>query len=241
MNIGSVKSKNLFNINKIGSASTLTNNNDGTLTVTSYANPIYNSIPLKDIAPQMEAGKQYTLSLTSTSNNKFIYLLGRSSTWQSGSTITITQNDLDGTIYFYGATNTTNTISNIQIEEGTEVTNYTEYQQVGYVSGSNSNGNYIKFDDGTLVQWNRLTVTNQAINSAYGSLYQGVRTITFPIAFYGDVPSCQCSEFQWGTGASWGTIGNRTLTTMVCRGFDIQSRAAGVNCYISWLAIGRWK
>ena len=88
-----------------------------------------------------------------------------------------------------------------------------------------------------------MTVTNQAINNSYGSLYQGTRTITFPVAFVGDTPSVQCSEFQYGTQASWGAVvGNETtLTTCKLRGFDVASRPTGTSCYISWFAIGKWK
>ena len=110
-------------------------------------------------------------------------------------------------------------------------------------SGSNARGYWIKYNDGTLIQWNKLEVQDQAITDSYGSLYQGKRTITFPIAFVGTVPAVTCSDFTWGTGASWGAvIGNATpLTVAQLRGYDIASRASGTRTFISWLAIGKWK
>ena len=110
-------------------------------------------------------------------------------------------------------------------------------------SGSNSNGNYIKYADGTLIQWNYIEVTDQAIANQYGNtaLYIGSRTITFPIAFVGNTPSVQCSQFRWGTGGSWGTSGQATLTTATLNGYDFYSRATGTTCYIGWIAIGKWK
>ena len=117
------------------------------------------------------------------------------------------------------------------------------YTGVIQESGSNTNGRYIKYGDGTLIQWNRLSVKDQAINSAYGSLYIGNRNITFPVAFVGSTPTVTCSEFQWGTQGSWGAVvgNNTTLTGTTLRGFDVGSRATGTTCSISWYAIGRWK
>ena len=39
-----------------------------------------------------------------------------------------------------------------QIEEGSTATNYSEYKGIGYTSGSNENGSWVKYDDGT--EWN---------------------------------------------------------------------------------------
>jgi hypothetical protein len=109
-------------------------------------------------------------------------------------------------------------------------------------SGSNENGSYIKFPDGTMICWMRITVTDQAINTAYGSsLYQGTRTWTFPATFV-EPPTVHCSHFQWYTGASWGTVvGQPTADTVTLRGIDVMSRNTGQNCYISAIAIGKWK
>ena len=131
----------------------------------------------------------------------------------------------------------------VQLEEGNTATTYYEGKGYGSVFGSNANGFYQKFDDGTLVQWNYLEVSDQAINNAYGSsgLYWGYRNITYPIPFIGNYPSVTCSQFKWGTGVSWGEVGTVTLTTAQLVGIDISSRATGTNVKISWLAIGRWK
>lgn len=111
-----------------------------------------------------------------------------------------------------------------------------------FEKGQNENGNYIKFTDGTLIQWNTITVTDQAINSVYGNLYQGTRIITFPIPFINGYYSAHCSQFQYGTAATWGAVVNRdTNSTMTIRGFDAYSRASGARTSISWFAIGYWK
>ena len=107
-------------------------------------------------------------------------------------------------------------------------------------SGSNSNGDYIKFSDGTMICWKRETVTDQAINNAYGSLYQGTRQYTFPVPFVGNV-NAKCTIFQYGTSASWGTVSSFTNSVVTLRGFDAFTRAGGEKCIIGYMAIGKWK
>lgn len=101
-------------------------------------------------------------------------------------------------------------------------------------------GHSLRLPDGTQVCWVRMSVTDQAISSAYGSLYQGVRTWSYARSFYG-VPAVTCSEFKHGTGASWGTVSAVAANQADLRGIDAFSRATGTACAISATAIGRWK
>jgi len=109
-------------------------------------------------------------------------------------------------------------------------------------SGSNENGDYIKFADGTMICTLDITVTDQAIDKSYGSsgLYTGNRTWTFPFEFI-EAPNVSCSRFTWGTGASWGTSGSSTNTRVTLFGIDALSRASGTETKISAIAIGKWK
>lgn len=109
-------------------------------------------------------------------------------------------------------------------------------------SGSNANGKYVKFTDGTMICWNYEEVTDVAINNAYGSLFQTTRNITYPQAFI-EAPALTCGSFRWGTSASWGTIGTHDTpkTHGQLRGIDAFSRASGTTTRISWIAIGKWK
>lgn len=106
-------------------------------------------------------------------------------------------------------------------------------------SGSNSNGSYVKFGDGTMICWVRMSVTDQAINRAYGSLFIGTRKWRFPAAFL-NPPTVTCSEFRWGTGASWGGVSAATYSYAILRGYDVVSRASGTTCTIAATAIGVW-
>lgn len=126
----------------------------------------------------------------------------------------------------------------LSAEQGKTLAGLTLYAGDPY--GSNENGYYLKFANGVLECWIYMTVNNQSINNAYGSLYQGTRTWTFPATFYAR-PAVVCTEFRWGTSASWGTVGNiPTTTNVVLRGIDILSRATGTDTNISAFAIGRW-
>lgn len=110
-------------------------------------------------------------------------------------------------------------------------------------SGSNANGTYTKFSDGTMICRIRRTVTDQAINTAYGSNYLGYRTWTFPIAFLDTTDlAITIGEAKWGTGAGWtGGASAVTATTCQLNFFESYSRASGTAFTYSVLAIGRWK
>ncbi|WBH77124.1 hypothetical protein [Pseudomonas aeruginosa] len=106
--------------------------------------------------------------------------------------------------------------------------------------GANANGDYVRYADGTQMCWFNASVTNQAIDVPYGSLFTGTRSWSFPIAFSGS-PTVNPGLFRWGTGAGWGTVGGiASATAATLRGFDIVSRAAGTATVISASAMGRW-
>jgi hypothetical protein len=110
-----------------------------------------------------------------------------------------------------------------------------------FITGSNANGSWAKFDNGVLVQWKAGSRTDWSINNVYGSLYQGFVTVTFPLTFF-EIPTVMPGRAQWGASASWGTLGaTPTTTSFNFRAIDVMTRAAGTAVYYSWLAIGRWK
>ena len=91
-------------------------------------------------------------------------------------------------------------------------------------------------------QHNNMQVYDQALNNSYGSIYQGTREITFHIDFKNTDYIGICGRFQWGTGASWGTVyESSSKSSMRIRGFDYFSRASGTKVNIDWFAIGKWK
>jgi hypothetical protein len=57
-------------------------------------------------------------------------------------------------------------------------------------SGSNTNGNYIKYNDGTLIQWNTIAKSSFQSSSALSTTVQGINwyrsnnpSVAFPISF----------------------------------------------------------
>lgn len=105
---------------------------------------------------------------------------------------------------------------------------------------TNENGTAIKYPNGWMICTLQTTVTDQAIENAYGSLYQSIRVWTFPVPFV-KRPAVSCSEAQWGTGCSWGSVRGANATTATLRIMDAFQRQAGTNVSISAIAIGRWK
>jgi hypothetical protein len=124
--------------------------------------------------------------------------------------------------------------------------NFPNMPQVGgdpiVESGSNADGEWTRWADGTQICRFNQTVTDQSISNAYGSLlYQGTRTWTFPVAFI-VAPAANCGAGKWGNSASWsGTDNLPTPTAARLRFWDITSRAGGTGMSISATAIGRWK
>ena len=107
-------------------------------------------------------------------------------------------------------------------------------------SGSNENGSWVKFADGTMICTLVTTITDQAINQPYVNLYQGTRVWTFPVPFV-ERPAVSCSEFTYGTSSSWGLIRECQASYARLNVLDVVSREAGTNTRISAIAIGRWK
>lgn len=107
-------------------------------------------------------------------------------------------------------------------------------------SGSNSNGSYIKFSDGTMICYKSTTVT-AAIDNSWGSVYETSNTVSF-----GDFPETFISApivtvEPTGTGC-WVEGLNNTSTTQV--GNSYLARAVNThsrNYSFNIIAIGKWK
>lgn len=129
-----VHGKNLFDVSKLSDITgKLTNNNDGTLTITANQYAVPTGIKLKKLCPSMRAGHVYTLSFVTTSEHtKYVWLQG-ANTMLYNATYTFTDEMLDSELYLYGFRDTDAgyggvcTISNIQIEEGSVATPYESY------------------------------------------------------------------------------------------------------------------
>jgi hypothetical protein len=111
-------------------------------------------------------------------------------------------------------------------------------------SGSNANGNYIKYGNGTMICWATKSATMGAWSSA-GSLYQASNTsnITFPQTFYSKpVLNIQIDYTDSGFWQAW--FGRSIYSTSEITYLQIWRTATGntgITFTFDYIAIGRWK
>lgn len=108
-------------------------------------------------------------------------------------------------------------------------------------SGSNENGSWTKFADGTLICWISKLLLDSGATTQTGSIYQTKEKIwRFPIEFIGDTPAVAPSTDSnlINSWAGLGTIGTSTTVTSVVVSSPIQSSTIP---RVSITAFGRWK
>lgn len=107
--------------------------------------------------------------------------------------------------------------------------------------GTFAGGEYVKYSDGTMMQWGRLSISNRAVTSAVGSIFQSAAldTINYGPAFVGN-PSPQAQFlYSSGGGRPWPIL---TSSTSAYASFVLQcgvSVSAMAGDYV-WQAMGRW-
>lgn len=107
-------------------------------------------------------------------------------------------------------------------------------------SGSNANGNWIKYSDGTMLCWKTYTFSNLAFNTAWGSVYESA------YQEFGATPQTFISTptifTNNGNGAMAGIEGlNNTTTNSFGRTQLYRPVSGTASGAINLLAIGRWK
>lgn len=104
--------------------------------------------------------------------------------------------------------------------------------------GSNANGEYVKFADGTQICTGDIVYANITTSVSAGVFMSGVSDVTFAAAFT-DIPSCSVGiTGSNGEGASWAStyaVYSSGLNTLA-----FCPTTGGVR-YASFLAVGRWK
>ena len=128
-----VRGKNLFNISKIVDNRYITNNGDGSITVSTGADSsgVSAGKTLRELCEGITPGT-YTINAESTGSQKWVYI-ERDEFWYYGTSKTLTDELLDSFLFFYASgVETTATISNIQLELGSTPTPYEPYQGNDY-------------------------------------------------------------------------------------------------------------
>ena len=103
-------------------------------------------------------------------------------------------------------------------------------------SGSNANGSWVKFSDGTMMQWGRKTLQNVEFAQTGGIYYSQRQVFPFPQVFIQN-PSISIS----GTTSNICWIGNSTSNTEQFTFNVLHSNETTRTVLIEWQAIGKWK
>lgn len=143
----------------------------------------------------------------------------------------------------YTIDNIVSSNSNMQLEKGTTATDFAPHQNIGYESGSNANGNYIKYDDGTLIQWGETSLTTATSSYEVG----GVTTYrsdavnqTLPVSFAtGSTYNC-VAQINGGDQTVLNFI-YVVMTNVSTVSFRLVSTSSNYTRPFRWIAIGRWK
>lgn len=120
---------------------------------------------------------------------------------------------------------------------------------VGVVeSGSNNNGKWIKYSDGTMICWQRQEFNNIQITNQQGVLYQSnaITPMDYPVSFVGewpvvsrDIESSTWAIFGFGQGSSPGVSLTNPGSFTVFRGNS--TGTGNVTLIVRTIAIGKWK
>lgn len=105
-------------------------------------------------------------------------------------------------------------------------------------SGSNENGNYIKFSDGTMICWASIAktfTTSQHPNVYYTSLSDGFPTFVYPQEFISK-PILNVSV----EGVSWCSIYSSSNTQFNIVVYSVAERTSFSSIF-NYIAIGKWK
>lgn len=107
--------------------------------------------------------------------------------------------------------------------------------------GTFAGGEYVKYADGTMMQWGRLSISNKAVTSAAGVLFQSaaIDTVTYGPAFVGNPSPSALFLYSSGGARPWPVL---TSSTATYASFVLQcgsSVSAMAGDYV-WQVIGRW-
>ena len=128
----------------------------------------------------------------------------------------------------------------MQIEEGTSMTSYKNYAGVIVESGSNDNGSWIKYSDGTMICYKSTGEIDMNITTSWGSLYEGNISVgNFPAEFI-ETPTISVTPFSSGMLIEQGGIDASKTSWGNITGVRPNS-VENVKARFHLMAIGKWK
>lgn len=116
------------------------------------------------------------------------------------------------------------------------------YEEVSEMSGSNANGNWVKFADGTMICIKKITFTNVVINTAWGSVYETASKLNFGdyAQEFIETPSVSI-DLAEGATCFCETFSGRTKTAIGSTWLWKPAIEANGTMTFDVIAIGRWK
>lgn len=152
-------------------------------------------------------------------------------------TFTIENEKTINNVYLYFGQSTPPASVKPQLEENTTATSFTSW--AGYIeeSGSNENGSWIKYSDGTMICYKTVTGTPESTLEAWGNIfYANVSCGDWPQTFK-SILNCQatCNTIQYWISKGTVTETSAGSVRLLCADNNIRS----YKLYLT--AIGRWK
>ena len=131
-------------------------------------------------------------------------------------------------------------LNDLNTTDKTSIVNAINELTTDYIieSGSNANGYYEKYANGTMKQWGKAIVTAE-LKTAHGQLYRTAneQIINFPIPFVGDMPVLNLTAQAALNFAYVATIGLDKIGI-----YPMTTTSTNANTrYVHWTAIGKWK
>lgn len=108
-------------------------------------------------------------------------------------------------------------------------------------SGSNGNGWFVKFADGTLICSGISAGSMVTSNQGGAVFHSGLAAFTFPVPFVGSVPRITPGVLTTTQYYSWAAMEGGVNANLTSTAFRLVSPVSNATGYICYLAIGRWK
>ena len=152
-------------------------------------------------------------------------------------------------VCLYGPTGTyeiddiINIYSSIQLEIGASATTYVKNWQYGYIIGSNSNGTFLKYADGTLICFGTNTYTGARTTSLTSGGYRTAGTDTtyaYPFIAKPTVVAQDTSAVNNSNGLKYADS-NISSIKFSSAWWGINSNSSNATYSLRYIAIGRWK
>lgn len=134
----------------------------------------------------------------------------------------------------------------VQLEQGTIATEYVPYKGIGYTSSCNENGNWMKFDDGTMICRGVTTLQNVVFAKISDGCYysEARQTIWLPETFINDDDisgSVTCLNIDYLTEASFTYATNVAFDKSNIVFTILKTTGESKNIKVTWTALGKWK